>query len=99
MNLNEKQQFLAHWSGVRRRGIVWYVLAVAASWGTVFAVFFQFIFVLLEHDLHLETLQTAYGSRDFLKFWGWCLFTGLIVGLLLWFFYQMQFKRAIRSEQ
>lgn len=99
MNATEKQQFLTHWSGVRRRGMVWYVLTVAASWGTVFAVFFRFVFVLLEHDLRLSTLKNVYCSRDFLEFWGCCLLAGLIVGLLLWFFYQGQFKRVIRKER
>lgn len=99
MNTNEKQQFLAHWAGVRRRGFVWYVLAVAASWGTVFAVFFRFVFVLLEHDLNLKTLLESYRSREFLEFWGWCLLAGLFVGILLWFFYQRQYKRVLQSRR
>lgn len=99
MNANEKQQFIAHWSGVRRRGMVWYVLTVAASWGTVFAVFFRFVFVLLEHDLNLKTLLESYRSRDFLQFWGWCLLAGLLVGTLLWFFYQWQYKRLLRKRR
>jgi len=99
MNANEKQQFRAHWEKVRRRGIVLYVLAVAVSWGTVFAVFFRFVFVLLEHDLDLGALQAAYISRNFLDFWGCCLLAGLLLGLALWFFYQWQFKRVMSDER
>ena len=84
---------------MRRRGFVWYVLAVAASWGTVFAVFFRFVFVLLEHDLNLKTLLESYRSREFLEFWGWCLLAGLFVGILLWFFYQRQYKRVLQSRR
>lgn len=94
MNTNEKQQFRAHWGNVRRRGIVLYVLPIAVCWGTVFAVFFRFLFVLLEQDLNLNALQAAYRSRDFLEFWGCCLLAGLPIGLLLWFFYQWQFRKV-----
>ena len=92
MNNNEKQQFLAHWARVRRRGIVLYVLVTAVSWGTLSAIFLRFVFVLLEQDLSAATLQAAYRSRDFLDFWGWCLLAGLLLGLLLWFFYRWQYK-------
>ncbi len=98
MNTNEKQQFHAHWEKVRRRGIVLYVLAVAVSWGTVFAVFFRFLYVLLEQDLNLDALQAAFLSRNFLDFWGCCMLAGLLPGLLLWFFYQWQFRRMMNDE-
>jgi hypothetical protein len=92
MNANEKQQFLAHWAKVRRRGIALYLLVTAFSWGTVSAVFLRFVSVLLEHDLTAGGLHAAYRSRDFLEFWGWCLLAGLLAGLLLWCFYRWQYS-------
>ncbi|MBK9337243.1 MAG: hypothetical protein IPM98_11975 [Lewinellaceae bacterium] len=82
----------------RRRGVVLYILAAAISWGTFSALFLRFVWLLLEYDLDAQTLVAAYRSRDFLEFWGWCLLAGLLLGLLLWFFYQWQYRK-IGKEQ
>ncbi|MEQ1746207.1 MAG: hypothetical protein ABMA02_12330 [Saprospiraceae bacterium] len=97
MNPTEKRQFLTHWTKVRQRGIVLYLLGTAIGWGTFSALFLRFVFVLLWHDLSANSLLAAYRSRAFLQFWAWCLLAGLVLGLLLWFFYQWQYKRGMRE--
>jgi len=92
MNANEKQQFLAHWAKVRRRGIALYLLVTALSWGTVSAVLLRFVAVLLEQEITADNFRAAYLSRDFLGFWVWCLLAGLLLGLLFWFFYRRQYR-------
>ncbi|MCC6459309.1 MAG: hypothetical protein IT260_02490 [Saprospiraceae bacterium] len=93
MNAREKDQFLSHWTLLRRRGMFVYLLSTALSWGTLTAIFLRIFDTLYTHGLTRQSLVKAFLSQGFLSFWGMFVLGGLFFASVLWYYYGWLYRK------
>ena len=99
MNVQEQQQFLAHWEQTRRKGAFRYILFTGLSWGTFSAVAIRFLMFLLAQDFSLEGLTGTFKSREFLVYWGVFLLGGLCYSLTMWFYFGWLYRKYRKKDE